>query len=99
MTRVHLNLVARPGRRDDLLAALDRLELAAAADDAFLIDVELHVPLDDPDRVLVVSAWPSPEHYARWQQTPAWQRIDDAIAPLLAQDPETHVYRLVDSIG
>jgi quinol monooxygenase YgiN len=98
MTRVHLHLVARSEQRDKLVAALDRLELAAAADDAFLIDVELHVPLDDPNRVLVVSMWPSPEHYRRWQQDIGWKQIQDAIGPLLAEEPEVHVYRLVDSI-
>jgi quinol monooxygenase YgiN len=98
MTRVHLHLAARPEQRDKLLAALDRLELAAAADDAFLIDVELHVPLDDPDRVLIVSMWPSPEHYRRWEQDLGWKRIRDEIGPLLAEEPEVHVYRLVDSI-
>ena len=99
MILVHFNLVARPGRRDELLVALDRLELAAAADDAFLIEVELHVPLDNPDRVLIVSTWPSPEHYTRWRQGAAWERIYDAIESLLAEEPDVHVYRLVDSIG
>jgi quinol monooxygenase YgiN len=98
MTRVHLNLVARAGQRDELLAALDQLELAAAADDAFLIEVELHVPLDDPDSVLVVTMWPSPEHYRRWEQDAGWRQIQDAIEPLLAREPEVHVYKLVDSI-
>ena len=98
MTRVHLHLVARPEQRDELIAALDRLELAAAADDAFLIDVALHVPLDDPDRVLVVSTWPSPEHYRRWEVDVGWKQIQDEIDPLLAEQPEVHVYRLVDAI-
>ena len=98
MTRVHLHVLARSGQRDRLVAALDRLELAAAADDAFLIDVELHVALDDPDRVLVVTRWPSPEHYRRWEQDIGWQQILDEIEPLLAAEPEAHVYRVVDSI-
>ena len=99
MTRVHLNLIARPGKRDELLGALDRLELAAAVDDAFLIDVELQLPLDDPDSVLVISSWPSPEHYARWESGIGWKTISNAIGPLLAREPEAHVYRLVDSIA
>jgi quinol monooxygenase YgiN len=99
MTHAHLTLLAKPDRRDELLAALDRLGLAAAADDADLIEVELHVPLDDQDRVLVVSSWPSSEHYARWRRGPGWKRIYSAIEPLLAQEPEAHLYRLIDSIG
>lgn len=98
MIRAHVNLRARPDKRDQLLQVLDQVTLAAA-DDAFLIEIELHVSLDDPDRVLVVTAWPSPEHYERWGEGPGWPRILEAIEPLLAEEPETHVYRLVDSIG
>ena len=48
--------------------------------------------------LLVVTGWPSPEHYQRWEQEIGWKQILDAIDPLLAAEPEAHVYRLVDSI-
>jgi quinol monooxygenase YgiN len=99
MVREQLSLFARPGCRDELVATLDRVEVAATADDVDRGTVELHVPVDDPDRVLVVSMWPSAEHYERWLLGRAWETIYEAIEPLLAEEPETHVYRLVDSIG
>jgi quinol monooxygenase YgiN len=99
MTRTHLTLRAKPGRRDELLATLDRLELAVATGDRDLLEVEVHVPVDDPDGVLVVSTWPSPEHYERWRSGPGWERILQALDGLVAQPPETSVYRLVDAIG
>jgi quinol monooxygenase YgiN len=98
MIEVHLNLQASPGRRDELLAMLDRLELAAAADDAYLLDVEVDVSVDDPEKVLVVSAWPSLEHYERWQHDRGWAFVVEPLTPLLAAEPEVHAYRLADSI-
>jgi quinol monooxygenase YgiN len=98
MIHVHLSLPALPGRRDQLLEALERLELAAAADDAHLLEVEVNASLDDPDRVLVVSGWPSAEHYERWQRDHGWEPILETLESLLAAAPEVHVYRLADSI-
>ena len=98
MTDVHLILRALPGRRSDLLNALEGLELRAAADDAYLVDVDVSAALDDPDVVLVVSSWPSPEHYERWQADHGWPTIVSPLRQLLASEPELHVYRLVDSI-
>jgi quinol monooxygenase YgiN len=98
MIHVHLSLPTLPGRRDELLGALEKLELAAAADDAYLLEVEVNASLDDPDRVLVVSGWPSAEHYERWQRDHGWKSILEPIEPLLAAEPEVHVYRLADSI-
>ena len=98
MTDVHLILSALPGRRHDVLAALDGLELSAAADDAYLMEVDVSASVDDPERVLVVSSWPTPEHYDRWQRDHGWQPILEPVLPLLAAEPELHVYRLVDSI-
>ena len=98
MTNVHLILRAAPGRRDDVLAALDGLELQAAADDAYLFDVDVSASVDDADEVLVVCAWPTPEHYERWQADNGWPSLVDPLRPLLASEPEVHVYRLVDSI-
>jgi quinol monooxygenase YgiN len=82
-----------------LLDALDRVGLAVASCDSDLIGVEVSVPLDDPDSVLVVTTWPSSRHYERWLAGAGWARIRIAIEPLLAADPEWHVYRLVDAVA
>jgi quinol monooxygenase YgiN len=99
MTRSQLTARAQPGRREELLGALDRFGLAAASGDPDLIGVEVSVPLDDPDSVLVVMTWPSSRHHERWLAGSGWTRIRTAIEPLLAADPEWHVYRLVDAVA
>ena len=98
MVRAHLNLRAVPGRRDELLRALDTVELGVAARSSDLIEVEVFVPIDNPDRVLVVSSWPSAEHFERWRTGPESGRLEAALEGLLAGKPETHVYRLVDAL-
>jgi len=98
MIHVHLKLQALPGRRDELLDVLVELELAAAADDAYLLDVEVDVSVEDPDRILIVSAWPSREHYERWQRDHGWSSILEPLTPILTGEAEVHVYRLADSI-
>jgi quinol monooxygenase YgiN len=98
MIHAYLSLTALPHRRDDLLAGLDALELAAAADDAYLLEVDVEVSFDDPDNVLVISAWPSREHYERWRREHGWHSIVKPLDPLLAAEPEIRVYRLADSI-
>ena len=79
------------------LRRIDRLEFAAAADDATLVAVELHAAVDDPDFVLVVSTFPIQDHLVRGCQCGGWERIRDETQHLLATSPEEHVCQLVDS--
>ena len=99
MTRCELTLRARPGKRDELVALLDRLELAAAFEQPDVITVAISVPLDDPDVVVVTTMWPSPAHWERWLAGPAWKRMSLALAPSVAARPEWHVYRLIDAVA
>ena len=85
--------------REELLAALDGAGLAAASCDSDLIGVEVSVPLDDCDSALLVTTWPSALHYERWLAGSGWAGVRAAIEPLLADDPEWHVYRLVDAVA
>src|SRR5262245_25063006 len=98
MIHVHLSLRALPGRRNELLAALDAIDLAAAADDSYLLELEVEASRDDPDGVVVVSGWASERHYQRWKHDPGWCSILQPVEPLLAAEPEVHVYRLTDAI-
>jgi quinol monooxygenase YgiN len=99
MTRCELILQACPGRRDELIAALERLELAAVSEQSDLIAAEISVPLDDPETVIVGTTWPSPAHCERWLDGPAWARISSTVEPLIATVPEWHLYRLVDAVA
>ena len=99
MTRNHLYLRAKPGRRDALLATLDRVEVrAAAGQEPGLLAVELQVPLDDGDRLLVWSAWSSPAHVERWLAGPSCERLLREVGGLLADEPVFQTYHVADAI-
>jgi quinol monooxygenase YgiN len=97
MMHVHLSLRALPERLNELLAALDAIDLAAAADDSYLLELEVEASRDDPDGVVIVSGWSSARHYQRWEHDPGWCSVLQQVEPLLAAKPEVHVYRLAGS--
>lgn len=100
MTRSHLYLRAKRGKRDDLVRELDRLEvLVAVHGQAGLLAAEVLVPYDDTDHVLVVGAWSSPEHFERWREGTVRADMLRKLGPFLAEEPETRVYHVVDAVG
>lgn len=99
MTRSHLYLRAKAGRRGELLNALDRLEvLAAARREPGFLAVELQLPFDDEDRLLVWSAWASREHYERWFAGPVCEEMLRKISEFLTDEPVFQTYHVVDAI-
>jgi quinol monooxygenase YgiN len=100
MTRSQLHLRAKPGKRDELLQALDRLEVfVAVREQPGFLAASVQVPFDDDDRVLVEGSWSSPEHYERWRMTPAREEMVRGLRHLLAEEPEVHVYHVIDAIS
>jgi quinol monooxygenase YgiN len=100
MTRGHLYLRAKPGRRDELLRALDELAvLAAKRRQPGFLGAEILLPFEDDERLLVWSSWASREHYERWLGDPASQEMLRAIRRLLAEEPVWRVYQVVDTIN
>ncbi len=63
------------------------------------LGAELQVPLDDADEVLVTATWASPEHYEGWLGSPIREAMGEEIEPLLADEPERRLYRLVETIS
>ena len=100
MTRSQLFLTAKPGKRDELLDELDRLEVfvAVRAQPGFLAAAVL-VSDDDADRVLVEGSWASPEHFERWRESPTRNEMLRGVRHLLAGEPALGVYHLVDAIS
>ena len=99
MTRSQLYLQARPGERDELLHELDRLEVfVAIRKQPGFLAVEILVPRDDPDRLVVAGSWSSPEHYERWRSSAARDELLGGLRPLLADEPKVSVYQVVDAI-
>lgn len=99
MTRSYIYLHAKTGRRDELLNALDRVEvLAAAREQTGFLAAEVQVPFDDQDHLLVCSSWASREHYERWLASPACEDMFREITELVAKEPELRVYHVVDAV-
>lgn len=99
MTRGHLYLRAKPGKRDQLLMTLDRLSvLAAKQRQPGFLAAEIQLPFEDDERLLVASSWASREHYERWLGSPAGQEMLREIRRLLAEEPVLRVYQVVDAI-
>jgi quinol monooxygenase YgiN len=100
MTRSQLHLRAKPGKRDELLRELDRLEVSVAVrDQPGFLALEVLVPEGDGDAVLVAGSWASPEHYERWRESPARAELVQGLRHLLAGEPEARVYHVVDAIS
>jgi quinol monooxygenase YgiN len=99
VTRSHLYIHARPGRRDELMRALDRLELLTATrhQPGFLA-AEIQAPVGDESHVLVWSSWASPEHHERWLASPDYAQMLRETEELRAGEPEVRVYRVVDAL-
>lgn len=100
MIHSNLHLRARPAGRDELVSTLERLELQAAIHRSpGLLAVEIQIPFDDDDRLLVSTAWASREHYERWLDSPACRELLQGIDEVVADTPEFRTYHVVDSIG
>jgi len=100
MTRSRLALRAKPGRREELLQTLDRLELdLALSHQPGFLGGEVEVALDDANSVTVATSWASPEHHELWEHGPVHRQLLDELDALLASEPRSQVYRVVDAVG
>jgi quinol monooxygenase YgiN len=100
MIRSQLSLRAVPGKRADLLAELDRIEVFVAIREqpGFLAAAVL-VPEDDADGAIVEGSWSSAEHFERWCSSAIRDRLLSGLRHLLAEEPHVTVYHAVDTIS
>ena len=99
MTRSYVYLYLQGGRQDEVLSALDRLEvLTAAREQPGFLAAEVQVPFDDQDHLLVWSSWASREHYERWLASPPCTTMFREIAHLLAGEPELRIYHVINAV-
>jgi heme-degrading monooxygenase HmoA len=100
MVRSLLVLHARPGRRAELLRMLEALELRALVGDQHgFLDVEVATAADDENEVAIVGSWASAELYERWLAGPVPGRLLDEVEGLLATEPVSRVYHVVESVS
>ena len=100
MTRTFLFLHAKRGRGERLLHALEGLEvLAVATAQPGFLGVEVAASAADGDSVVIVGSWASPAHYERWLAGPIPGKLLAQIEDLLAEPPDSRVYRIVESVS
>jgi quinol monooxygenase YgiN len=83
-------LVAKEGRRDDVVAAMTPAAEATHAEEGCL-SYALHRDTDAPDAVVVVERWTSPETLAAHRAAPHMVALRTALGDLLASAPSVRV--------
>ena len=99
VTRSHIYLQAKSGRRDELVQTLDRLEvLTAARGQPGFLAAEIQASVEDQNRLLVSSSWASREHHERWRTGRVCQDMFRQIAEFVAADPDVRVFQVIDAV-
>ena len=90
----------REGRRDDLVATFERLEIPQAAlEQEGCLSVELQVPPDEGAPVLVTALWADGSAYDGWLSNPRREETSEEIFALLTEPPEGVVYEIRVAAG
>ena len=99
MIRVELDLRAKAGRRDELLAVLGKIDVLTAVNrQPGFVGAEIQLGVDDRQHVLMTSSWASKEHFERWQASPAWAELLDQVQSLVSRKPIARAFRVVDLV-
>jgi quinol monooxygenase YgiN len=99
MVRSVLTMRARAGRRDEVVALFERLQILreASAIRGYL-DAELHLAADEADGLLVTARWQDGRAYDAWLASPVRERLRAPLEELLAEPPSPRVYELAHSL-
>lgn len=100
LARSVLFMQPRDGRREDLVAAFQRLGIpqAALAQEGCL-SVELQVPPDADAPVLVTALWSERAKYDGWLASPSREATSEELFALLTEPPEGVVYDIRVAAG
>lgn len=98
MVRNLVHLRALAGRRDEILALIDRDGLRALLDEHGLLRLDVAESVDQPDDLLLIGEWASREHLERWAAGPFPGQLLDRIAELVVDEPVQSVYHVVETI-
>jgi heme-degrading monooxygenase HmoA len=95
-----LYIRTKPGRRDELVAAFERLRILeqASRQDGF-ISSEVHVPVDGGDLVMVTATWTTAEAYQGWLDNPVREEMRADVEDIADGDPESRVYEIVETFA
>lgn len=100
LARSVLYMQPRAGRREDLVAAFERLMIPQTAlGQEGCIGVELQVPPDEQAPVLVTALWTDRTAYDGWLSSPRREETSDEIYALLTEQPKGVVYDIRVAAG
>ncbi len=100
LARSLLFMQPREGRREELVAAFERLAIAETAmQQEGCLSVELQVPPDEAAPVLVTALWADRSAYDGWLNSPRREATSDEIFALLTDEPEGVVYDIRIAAG
>ena len=100
MIRSLLVLKARPRHREELLRTVEVLGLRTLVEGQHgFLEMDVATPADDVNEVVIVGSWSSRELYERWLGGPAPGLLLAEIRGLLAEEPTSHVYHVVESVS
>lgn len=89
---------AKPGRRDELVALFDRLDiLEKASRQEGFVSSEVHVPVDGENLVMVTATWATAAAYQGWLDNPVREEMRPELEKLADGEPESRVYEIVKS--
>lgn len=98
MLAVHARFTARPGRGDDLLAAVEDM-FPAAQEETDTLVYAAHRDRDDPDTVVMYELYRSDQALETHGDSAAATRFGAALDDLLAQDPHVWFTRPARVLG
>jgi quinol monooxygenase YgiN len=77
-----IDFYAKPGKRDELIAANLEFLRQYPVLDGYHGDARLAVDPEDPNHILIVETWDSPEQHQAWVES-ARAAIDAAVMPII----------------
>ena len=100
LARSLLFMQPRPGRRDELVATFERLDIAQTAlQQEGCMSVELQVGPDEEAPVLVTALWEDRGAYQGWLENPRREDTREELFALLTDEPEGMVYDIRIAVG
>jgi quinol monooxygenase YgiN len=100
LARSLLFMQPREGRREELVATFERLQIAqTAAQQEGCLSVELQVAPEERAPVLVTALWTHRDAYEGWLRNPRREETREEIFSLLTEEPEGVVYDIRIAAG
>jgi quinol monooxygenase YgiN len=89
--KVLISRKLKPGALADALKVLGELRVGAMGESGYITGETLRGH-HDPQKLVVISTWESPQAWESWQMDPARQEAENRLKPFLAQPTQVEVF-------